>query len=198
MPQPTSQPVSELLDKWEAGDRESLKALVPLIYNELHAWAHHYLQKERTGHTLQTTALVHEAYLRLARQGPFQTQNREHFVAVAARLMRQILVDYARNHRAAKRGADCRVELDEDLEQPQHRGTDVVALDDALNHLAQFDPQQSLLVELRFFGGMTVEETAAVLGISVAMTKRDWRVAKVWLARELGKGSDGKNAVGKD
>jgi len=190
--------VSELLDRWKAGDREALNALVPLIYNELHSLAHYYLQGERTGHTLQTTALVHEAYLRLARQGPFQTQDRQHFVAVAARLMRQILVDYARVHRAAKRGADCRVELDEDLEQPQRRGTDVVALDDALNQLSQFDPQQSLIVELRFFGGMTVEETAGVLGISVATTKRDWSMAKAWLARELGRGNDGTSSVGKD
>lgn len=198
MYRPSSQPVSELLDRWKAGDREALNALVPLIYSELHSLAHYYLQGERTGHTLQTTALVHEAYLRLARQEPFQAQNQQHFVAVAARLMRQILVDYARGHRAAKRGADCRVELDEDLEQPQRRGTDVVALDDALNQLSQFDPQQSLIVELRFFGGMTVEETASVLGISVATTKRDWSMAKAWLARELERGNDGASAVGKD
>jgi RNA polymerase sigma-70 factor, ECF subfamily len=198
MYRPPSQPISELLDKWKAGDRDALNALVPLIYNQLHALAHRHLQAERTGHTLQTTALVNEAYLRLAKQGPFQTQNREHFVAVAARLMRQILVDYARNHRAAKRGADCRVELDQDLEQPQRRGTDVVALDDALNELAQVDTQQSLIVELRFFGGMTVEETAAVLGISVASTKRDWSMAKAWLARELRRHSDGEStAAGK-
>ena len=194
---PSSPSVGELLDKWKAGDREALNALVPLIYSELHGLAHHYLQGERSEHTLQTTALVNEAYLRLAKQGPFQTQNREHLVAVSARLMRQILVDYARNYRAAKRGAECRVELDEDLEQSQNRGTDVLALDDALNRLAQFDPQQSLIVELRFFGGMTAEETAAVLGISVATTKRDWSMARSWLSRELGKGGDGKRAVGK-
>ena len=194
---PSSQSVSELLDKWKAGDREALNALVPLIYKELHALAHHYLQGERSEHTLQTTALVNEAYLRLAKQGPFQTQNREHLVAVSARLMRQILVDYARSHRAAKRGPDCKVELDEDLEQPEYRGADVLALDDALNQLAQFDRQQSLIVELRFFGGMTAEETAAVLGISVATTKRDWSMAKAWISRELRKGRDGTNAVGK-
>src|SRR5471032_905266 len=180
MHRPPFQSVSELLDKWKAGDREALNALVPLIYNELHALAHHYLQGERSGHTLQTTALVNEAYLRLAKQGPFQTQNREHFVAVAARLIRQILVDYARNHRATKRGAECRVELEEDLEPLQHRGTDVVALDDALNQLAQLDRQQSLIVELRFFGGLTVEETAAVLGSSPATIGRDWSMAKAW------------------
>jgi RNA polymerase sigma-70 factor, ECF subfamily len=137
--------------------------------------------------------------LRLAKQGPFQAQNREHFVAVAARLMRQILVDYARSHRAAKRGPDCKVELDEDLEPLQQRGTDVVALDDALNRLSQLDRQQSLIVELRFFGGLTVDETAAVLGTSPATIGRDWSMAKAWLSRELRRGSDGKGAaVGKD
>jgi len=194
---PLSQPVTELLDKWKTGDREALNALVPLIYKELHGLAHYYLQGERTGHTLQTTALVHEAYLRLAKQGPYQTQNREHFVALAARLMRQILVDYARSHRAAKRGPDCKVEFDESLEPAQSTGTDVVALDDALNQLAEFDAQQSLIVELRFFGGMTLEETAAVLGVSVATTKRDWSMAKAWLARELGKGSHGQSTMDK-
>ena len=135
--------------------------------------------------------------MRLAKQGLFQAQNREHFVAVAARLMRQILVDYARNHRAAKRGPDCKVELDEDLEPLQQRGTDVVALDDALNRLSQLDRQQRLIVELRFFGGLTVEEMAAVLGTSPATIERDWSMAKAWLSRELGKGRDGTNAVGK-
>lgn len=193
------QPVSELIEKWKAGDRDALNALVPLLYNELHSLAHHYLQGERSSHTLQTTALVHEAYLRLAKQGPFQTQNREHFVAIAARLMRQILVDYARTHRAAKRGPECKVELHEELEVFQHRGTDVVALDDALKQLAQLDQQQSLIVELRFFGGLTVEETAAVLGTSVATVGRDWSMARAWLSREIRRGSDGKAAaMGKD
>ena len=179
MPQ-LPQPVSELIEKWKAGDREALNALVPLLYNELHSLAHHYLQAERSGHTLQTTALVHEAYLRLAKQGPFQTQNREHFVAIAARLMRQILVDYARSHRAEKRGAECRVELEEGMEAFPHHGTDVIALDDALNQLFQLDQQQSLIVELRFFGGLTTEETAAVLGVSTATIGRDWSMAKAW------------------
>ncbi len=199
MPQRPPQSVGELLDKWKAGDQEALNALVPLIYNELHGLAHYYLLGERSAHTLQTTALVHEAYLRLVKQGPFQTQNREHFVAVAARLMRQILVDYARSHRAAKRGADFRVEMEEDLEPPQNQGTDVIALDDALNQLAQFDPQQCRIVELRFFGGLTGEETAAVLGISAATVGRDWSMAKAWLSRELRRGGDGKSTtVGKD
>lgn len=199
MPKLPPQSVSELLDQWKAGDQEALNALVPMIYNELHGLAHYYLQGERSGHTLQTTALVHEAYMRLVQQGPFQTQNREHFVAVAARLMRQILVDYARSHRAAKRSAEFRVEMEEEFEVVQNRGTDVIALDDALNQLAQFDPQQCRIVELRFFGGLTTEETAAVLGISTATIGRDWSMAKAWLSRELRKGSDGKSAaVGKD
>lgn len=185
--------------KWRAGDQEALKTLVPLIYRELHGLAHYYLRGERSGHTLQTTALVHEAYLRLAKQGPFQTENRGHFVAVAARLMRQILVDYARSHRAAKRGAECRVELGDAIEQPQKRDTDVVALDDALNELAKLDEQQCRIVELRFFGGLTLEETAAVMDISSATVGRDWNMAKAWLSRQMQRGSDGKGTpVGKN
>jgi RNA polymerase sigma factor (TIGR02999 family) len=173
---------------------------VPLIYNELHDLAHHYLRGERSGHTLQTTALVHEAYLRLMQQGPFQAQNREHFIAIAARLMRQILVDYARSYGAAKRGPDCKVELNEDSEQPQRQAADVVALDDALTDLAKLDAQQAQIVELRFFGGLTVEETAAVLGVSAATVGRDWSMAKAWLSREMRKGKDHgkKGTLGKD
>jgi RNA polymerase sigma factor (TIGR02999 family) len=174
--------------------------LVPLIYNELHQLAHHYLRRERSGHTLQTTALVHEAYLRLMQQGPFQTQNREHFIAVAARLMRQILVDHARSYRAAKRGPDCKVELNQDLEQPRRQAADVIALDDALTGLAKLDMQQAQIVELRFFGGLTVEETAALLGISPATVGREWSMAKAWLSREMRGGEDdGKTgALGED
>jgi len=173
---------------------------VPLIYNELHDLAHHYLRGERSGHTLQTTALVHEAYLRLMQQGPFQAQNREHFVAIAARLMRQILVDYARSYRAAKRGPDCKVELNEDFEQPPRGAADVIALDDALTDLAKRDAQQAQIVELRFFGGLTVEETAAVLGVSPATVGRDWNMAKAWLSREMRRGRDRGNrrTLGKD
>lgn len=200
MPQLPSQSVSELLGRWRAGDEDALQALVPLIYNELHELAHYYLRGERSGHTLQTTALVHEAYLRLMQQGPFQAQNREHFIAIAARLMRQILVDYARSYRAAKRGADCRVELNEDFEQPQRQGADVIVLDDALTDLAKLDAQQARIVELRFFGGLTVEETAAVLSVSAATVGRDWTMAKAWLSRELRRGKDhGKGGtLGKD
>jgi RNA polymerase sigma factor (TIGR02999 family) len=194
-----SKPVSELLMKWRAGDQEALQALVPLVYKELHVLAHVYLRKERPGHTLQTTALVHEAYLRLVDQRPFDAKNQAHFVAVAARLMRQILVDYARSHRAAKRGADRKVELDTAVAMPQMPNKDVVALDDALSRLAQMDEQQSRIVELRFFGGLTTEEAAGVLGISRSTAKRDWNVAKAWLLRQMKGGSRGRTgAVGKD
>lgn len=200
MPQLPSQSVSELLGRWRAGDQDAFQALVPLIYNELHALAHHHLRGERSGHTLQTTALVNEAYLRLTQQGPFQTQDREHFIGVAARIMRQILVDYARSRGAAKRGPACKVELNEDLEQPQRQAADVIALDDALTDLAKLDAQQARIVELRFFGGLTVEETAAALGVSAATVGREWSMAKAWLSREMRRGQDhGKRrTLGKD
>lgn len=199
MDQVPSQPVTELLVKWRAGDRKALEALLPLVYTELRVIAHRYLQRERSGHTLQSAALVHEAYLRLVDRVPPDTQNRAHFAAVAARLMREILVDYARARRAVKRGADCRVELDEALAIPQKQGADVLALDDALNDLAQMDEQQSRIVELRFFGGLTIEETACVLEISPATVKRDWNVAKAWLSRAMRRGRRGETgAVEKD
>ena len=194
-----SQTASELLVRWRAGEEEALQALVPLVYKELHAVAHRYLQNERPGHTLQTTALVHEAYLRLADQRPFETENRAHFVAVAARLMRQILVDYARSHRAAKRGADRKVDLDERLVLPQMPNADLIALDDALQELARVDEQQSRIVELKYFGGLTTEEIAGLLDISPSTAKREWNVAKAWLSRQIKRDSRGKTgAVEKD
>ena len=183
-----AQPVTELLVRWRQGDSEALQALVPLVYNELHDVAHRFLLRERSDHTLRSTALVHEAYLRLVHNGPIDTKNRAHFVAIAARLMRQILVDYSRHHRAAKRGADCTVVLEEASVLPKSKGADVIALDDALTGLARFDEQQSRIVELRFFGGLTTEETAQVLGISPATVKRDWSVAKAWLSRQMKRG----------
>jgi RNA polymerase sigma factor (TIGR02999 family) len=186
-----SHPVSELLIRWKAGDQEALEALVPLVYKELRDIARHHLQRERPGHTLQSAALVHEAYLRLIDQRPFDTENRAHFLAVASRLMRQILVDYARTHGAAKRGADRIVELDASLILSQAQSTDVVALDDALNGLAKLDEQQSRIVELRFFGGLSTEEIAQVLGISSSTVKRDWNVAKAWLTRQMKKRTRG-------
>ena len=197
--QDPSQIVGELLAKWRTGDQEALQALVPLVYKDLRAMAHGYLKRERPGHTLQTTALVHEAYLRLVGRRPFEAENRAHFVAVAARLMRQILVDYARNRGAAKRGAQHKVELDTAITMPQMPNTNVVALDDALELLAEVDEQQCRLVELRFFGGLTTEEAAEVLGISRSTAKREWNVAKAWLARQMKRGSRGETkAVGKD
>jgi RNA polymerase sigma factor (TIGR02999 family) len=187
-----SQPVTELLLKWRAGDPKALEALVPLIYEQLRDIAHHCLQRERSGHTLQSTALVHEAYLRMVHQAPPDIQNRSHFAAVAARLMRQILVDHARARRAAKRGGDLRVELEEARVIPQKQGADVLALDDALNALAVIDEQQSRIVELRYFGGLTIEETASVLGNSPATVKREWNVAKAWLSRAIRRGKRGE------
>jgi len=194
-----SHPVSELLVRWKAGDQEALEALIPLVYKELRDIARHHLQRERPGHTLQSAALVHEAYLRLLDQRPFDTDNRAHFLAVASRLMRQILVDHARSHGASKRGADRRVELDASLVLPQVRNADVVALDDALTGLAKLDEQQARIVELRFFGGLATEEIAEVLGVSSSTVKRDWNVAKAWLTRQMKKGNRGDTgAVAKD
>jgi RNA polymerase sigma factor (TIGR02999 family) len=186
-----SHAVSELLVRWKTGDPQALEALVPLVYQELRDIARYHLQRERPGHTLQSAALVHEAYLRMLDQRPFDTENRAHFLAVASRLMRQILVDYARSHDAAKRGADRIVELDVSLVLPQVRSTDVVALDDALNDLSNLDEQQGRIVELRFFGGLATEEIAEVLGISASTVKRDWNVAKAWLTRQMKKGNRG-------
>lgn len=186
-----SEPVSELLIKWRKGDREALDRLIPIVYRELREIAHRFLGRERPDHTLRSTALVHEAYLRLVQQGPIQAENRAHFVGVAACLMRQILVDYARGHAAAKRDAGFKVEFDEAMAIARVRIVDVIALDDALSALARIDEQQGQIVELRFFGGLTTEETAEVLRISPATVKRDWTVAKAWLTREMTRGNRG-------
>jgi RNA polymerase sigma factor (TIGR02999 family) len=180
-----SGPVSELLVRWKGGQNVALETLLPLVYNELRRVAHHYLQGERPGHTLQSAALVHEAYMRLVAQQPLQLQNRAHFFAVAAQLMRQILVDYARNRKAAKRRDDCKITLDDVIELPQKRDLDVLALDDALRELARMDSQQARIVELRFFGGLSIQETSDVLEISPATVKRDWATARAWLYREM-------------
>jgi RNA polymerase sigma factor (TIGR02999 family) len=185
----TSERVTELLAKWKQGDQEALSSLIPLVYQELRQIAHRHLRRERPEHTLQSTALVHETYVRLAKQEPFTANDRVHFVALASRLMRQILVDYSRGHRAAKRGADRRVELGTGVAIAKVKSVDVVDLNDALNELAEIDERQSRIVELRFFGGLTTEETAEVLGVSPATVKRDWSVAKSWLTRQMKKGS---------
>jgi len=187
MSQLSSTPVSELLVRWQAGDQEALRDLVPLVYSELRRSAHRYLQKERSGHTLQSTALVHEAYLRLTKQGPMHFENRTHFFAVSAQLMRQILVEYARRRRAVKHDRGYTLTLDDAVSLLKGRSADLVALDDALNGLSQFDAQQSRIVELRFFGGLSIEETSQVLGISPATVKRDWATARVWLHHEMSK-----------
>jgi len=180
------QSVSELLVKWRAGDEESLSRLVPLVYEKLRRLAHYHLRKERPGHTLQTTALVHEAYLQLARQEPMEFANRAHFFAVCAQLMREILVQYARRRNAAKRGGGgFNLALDHALAIAERRSVDLIALDDALNGLAKLDPQQARIVELRFFGGLSIEDTSDVLNMSPATVKRHWMTAKVWLHNEI-------------
>lgn len=180
-----SHPVTELLVKWREGDAEALHALIPLVYTDLQAIAHRYLRRERADHTLQTSALVHETYLRLCGQKPLPAESRLHFVGIAARMMRQILVDYSRSYRAAKRGRDCTIELDAAAIIPLVKHAEIVALDDALRDLEHIDEQQSRLVELRFFGGLTTEEAAEALGISRSTAKRDWNVAKAWLSRQM-------------
>jgi RNA polymerase sigma factor (TIGR02999 family) len=184
--EPLSQPVSALLSQWQAGDEEALRTLVPLVYDELRRLAHRYLQKERPDHTLQSTALVHEAYVRLVKQEGGKFQNRAHFFAICAQLMRQILIEYARSQRAAKRDRGQKVTLNDEVALvKKSRSVDLVALDEALEGLAKLDAQQSRIVELRFFGGLSIEETSQVLGISPATVKRDWSTAKAWLHHEM-------------
>jgi RNA polymerase sigma factor (TIGR02999 family) len=180
------QDVSQLLVAWSNGDEEALEQLMPLVYEELRRLAHRHLGRERAGHTLQTTALVHEAYLRLVDQKEVRWQNRAHFFAVAAQMMRRILVDYARSRRFAKRGGGAQhVSLDEALVVSQERAADIVALDEALKALAEFDERKSRMVELRFFSGLSIEETAEVLKVSPGTVMRDWTLAKAWLQREM-------------
>lgn len=178
--------VTGLLIAWSDGSKQALDMLMPIVFDELRRQAAGYLRRERAGHTLQTTALVNEAYLRLVDQKHVRWQNRAHFFGIAAQLMRRILVDHARaKHRAKRGGADLRVTLDETMVVGRDREIDLVALDEALDRLAKLDPQQGRVVELRFFGGLNVEETAEVLRISPATVKRDWSVAKAWLYREI-------------
>ncbi len=186
MPNETPSEVTLLLSRWRSGDQEALDALMPLVYEELRRLARHYLKLERPGHTLQSTALVHEAYVRMLGQNPPEWKSRAHFFGVAARLMRQILVDHARNHQAAKRGGHAlTLTLSEDLVGRRGKDLDLIALDDALNRLAQLHLQQSQIVELRFFSGLTIDDTAEALGISSATVKRSWTTARAWLFREM-------------
>ncbi len=178
--------ITTLLVRWGRGDQEALDALTPLVYQELRRLANGYLRRERQDHTLEGTALVHEAYLRLIDQNQVEWRSRNHFYALAAELIRRILVDHARARVAAKRGgANIKLSLDESLTPAQEKEQDLVSLDDALNALADADSQQSRIVELRYFGGLTIEETADVLGISPATVKRDWVMAKAFLKREM-------------
>jgi RNA polymerase sigma-70 factor (ECF subfamily) len=186
MPISPVQEITRLLVDWRAGDPEALERLTPLVYQELHKLAQAYLRRERADHTLQPTALIHEAYLRLMDQAQPEWENRAHFFSVAARLMRQILVEHARAHATHKRGGQAtEVLLDDALNYSQQRASELIALDDALDSLASFDERKCRVIELRYFGGLSVEETAHVLGVSVSTVVRDQRMAQAWLSREL-------------
>lgn len=188
MPSSSSTQINKLLDDWGRGDQDARDALIPLIYNELRRIARRQLGHERPNHTLQSAALVNETYLRMVGQGAPQWQNRAHFFAVAAQMMRHILVDHARKRLAAKRGAGApRLLLDPEAALQEKPEVDLVALDGALNKLADLDSQQSRLIELRFFGGLSIEETAAVMGISPRSVNRAWVAARAWLWLELKK-----------
>ncbi len=178
--------VTRLLQDWGSGNHEALEKLVPLIYDELRRLAHNFLYRERPGHTLQTTALVHEAYLKLIDQRDARWQNRAHFFAIAAQAMRRILVDSARRHKAMKRGGSAEnLPLDEAAEISLEPDPTLLPLDEALDALAEIDPQQGRIVELRFFGGLTIEETAEVMSLSTDTIKREWAMARAWLRQTL-------------
>lgn len=180
--------VSELLVRWRGGDAAALDSLIPLLYGELRKLARAYLRRERADHTLQSAALVHEAYVRLAGDAPLNCENRSHFFGVAARLMREILVDHARTRAAAKRGAGISdVTWNEALSIPQQQNVDLILLDDALRRLALLDERQCRIVELRFFAGLSIEDTSEALGISAATVSREWTTARVWLRHEIAK-----------
>jgi RNA polymerase sigma factor (TIGR02999 family) len=186
VPPRSDRPVTALLIRWREGDAKALESLIPLVYEELRALAKHYVRRERPNHTLESTALVHEAYVRLVGHDPPTLQNRSHFFGVAARLMREILVDHARAQRTAKRGGDaCTLGLDEALRVAGRADVDVLALDEALKDLARLDERQSRIVELRFFTGLSIDETSDVMGISPATVSREWTTARAWLHREL-------------
>ena len=179
--------VTQLLQQWQEGSNEALEALMPLVYKELKRLAGSYLRRERPDHTLQSAALVNEAYLRLVDQSETRWQNKAHFYGIAAQMMRRILADHARGHNAAKRGAGMpELELNEAMAQAPVRSVDLVDLEEALQKLEKLDSQQGKIVELRFFSGLSIEDTANVLGISPATVKRDWAAARAWLFREVG------------
>ena len=182
----TGDDLTVLLLEWRDGDRAALDRLVPLVYDELRHIAHRYVQRERNGHTLQTSALVNEAYLRLAGQQNVAWQNRAHFFAVTAQVMRHILIDHARRRRYVKHGGELKVvPLNDGAGMSQQRAAELIALDEALAELASLDQRKSRVVELRYFGGFSLEETAEVLKVSLMTVRRDWRAAKAWLFRRL-------------
>ena len=183
-----SNEISTLLRAWSKGDQSAVERLTAIVYEELRRLAHYYMQRERPGHTLQTTALVNEAYIRLVDYKRMQWQDRAHFFAVAAQVMRRILVDHARSHNIKRGGGVPHVVLDDVAVVSGDRTGDLVALDDAMNALARLDPRKVQIIEMRFFGGLSVEETAEVLKVSPATVRRDWSIAKFWLYRELGGG----------
>jgi RNA polymerase sigma factor (TIGR02999 family) len=185
MPEDQSEAVSKLLGHWAKGDQKALTALLPLVYNELRRVAHHQLQRERPGHTLQSTALVHEAYLRLLGAKAPEVHGRSHFIAIASRLIRQILVDYARERSAAKRDGGCRVAFEQLEAVPVLADADLLALDEALNDLYRSDERQAKIVDMKFFGGLSAPEVAEVLGLSRATVDRDWATARAWLYRQI-------------
>jgi RNA polymerase sigma factor (TIGR02999 family) len=183
---PSTHEITQLLRAWSAGDQGALEKLAPLVYAELHRAAHRYMVREQPGHTLQTTAVVNEVYLRLLNVRDASWQDRAHFFAVSAQLMRRILTDYARSRQALKRGGVApHLSLDETAVVSSQPSQDLLAVDDALNKLAAFDPRKSQVVELRFFGGLSIEETAEVLKVSRVTVARDWKLAKAWLVQEL-------------
>jgi RNA polymerase sigma factor (TIGR02999 family) len=196
---PAPEGVTELLLKWREGDDSAMDRLMPLVHGELRRLACGFLHHERPGHTLQATALVNEAYLRLVRSSRVQWRDRAHFFAVSAQLMRRVLIDEARKRGYQKRGGDAtRVTLEETSAVADERPVDVLALDEALRRLAEHSPRKGRIVELRFFGGLTTEEIAEVLGVSVDIVKREWRTAKLWLMRMLNERGDEQRAMGSD
>jgi len=187
---PTSPQVTQLLVAWGDGDQVAGDQLMSVVYQELHRLAHHYMKRESPGHTLQTSALVNEAFVRLVDQKNVRWQNRAHFFGIAAQMMRRILVDYARGRNYAKRGGGAQqISLDERLTVSEGHSAEVVGVHEALEQLAEFDPRKSQIVELRFFGGLSIEETAGVLGVSPGTVMRDWTLAKAWLRREISSAS---------
>jgi RNA polymerase sigma factor (TIGR02999 family) len=188
MTKTSSEEITGLLLDWGSGDRAALDRLIPLVYQELRRLAHRQMRRERAGDTLQTTALVNEAYLRLVDYERMRPRDRAHFLAIAAQAMRRILIERARSRRAVKRGSgEQRVSLDEAADVSNERAADLVALHEALTRLAAIDPRKSQLVELKYFAGLNIEETAEVLGVSAPTVERDWRTAKIWLYREISK-----------